>query len=52
MTDTENDPVCPKCGLMLDPFREGGEEGTGPWQYTCTGEECDFSAFDYELEDE
>ena len=51
MIDTDKDQFCPECKSLLEPHRKGGEEGTGPWHYTCTNEECDFSAFDYELEE-
>lgn len=44
------DKLCPNCALMLEPYRKDGEDGKGPWKYTCDG--CSFSAFDYELDDE
>ena len=45
-----DDKLCPKCHMMLCPYRENGEDGKGPWTYKC--DSCGFSCFDYELDDE
>lgn len=51
MIDTDQDQFCPKCKSLMEPNRPSGEDGKGPWHYTCSSEECDFSGFDYELKD-